>query len=133
MITRATLFAATLASATAHAADPGCRTNPHLVGACYRLHGTLMMSADVLWVMAIPGDPHRELVVRPAPGSNNWLPKALARYGREIPPNTLTADFLVCPIPEQQTQFEPGYLKFICVDAGSNIVVNKFKPPVRHQ
>jgi hypothetical protein len=112
-----------LACGEAIGADLGCKKNPNLTGACYRLNGTIMESADVGWVLHVPGRPNEHYVVRPAPESNRLLPNSLSRFEERIPPESLGGAFVVCPIPEQFNQFDPGFLKFVCIESGSNIVV----------
>ena len=123
MIVRAGYLALPLVCGSALGADLGCRANPNLIGACYQDRGTLMPSADIGLVLSVPGV-RPSVVVRAAPGSDRDLPAAIESLYTDVTRTTITGDFLACPIPEQRNQFERGFLKYVCVESGSDLTIH---------
>jgi hypothetical protein len=112
------------------AQETGCATDPHVVDACFDVHGRLAIYANsrlYLW----PIGTHRMLGVEYPPEMNQEdlpLPanveKAVSTpslYGLTA---TVYGDFRVCPF----THDEPGLLRLVCIDRGSHLVL---RPPPR--
>jgi len=73
-----------------------------------------MPSADVGLVLGITGG--HTLVVRSALPEDPDMPDDLERVFAKYPLRaTVSGQFEVCPIPDQKTQFAPGFLKFVCI------------------
>jgi hypothetical protein len=104
--------------------DLGCKGNPNLTGACYATQGEVMMSADIGYVFVQKGS-DRNFVVRAAPKSIRDAPLYVwRRFDRKPPSATMTGDFVVCPIPDQPSQFTHGEVSYLCIDSASKIAMH---------
>jgi hypothetical protein len=95
--------------------NPKCKQNVPNPSRCFFVDGTVMPSADVGLVLGTT-DEHT-LVIRSAlptePGIPDDLEQVFASYPLRA---TVSGHFEVCPIPDQKTQFAPGFLKFVCIN-----------------
>jgi hypothetical protein len=105
----------------ASAADMGCNGNPNLTGACYAVRGEIVLSADIGYVTAREGS-DRNFVNRAAPQSSRDAPEYVWNmFYRKPPSATVTGHFVVCPIPDQPSQFTHGEVSYLCIESASEL------------
>jgi len=106
----------------AFAAQPKCKGNPKIVGACYSVHARLNLGADTvrlrLWpvgtkrILGVTGGPIMDDADDPIyPQNLRFTPDVEAIYG----------DFEVCPF----TQEKAGAMRLVCIQSASHIVVKR--------
>jgi hypothetical protein len=103
-----------------------CAGNPHLVGACFKVHGRLNTKnggpAMPLWVI---GTKRILGVMCPAGTESDCaaLPAKAAFIADQLPGTAQTfGDFTVCPF----TVSRPGWMQFVCVESASHLIVEKW-------
>ena len=130
MLVRTIFYAALLLPGLANAKDIGCKGNPKLTGSCYQASGEIVPSADVGYVFAVAGNPKAK-AIRAAPRSDKDLPWSVAdMLNTNVLVTTVMGDFVVCPIPEQPSQFHRHEVQFVCIESAQNVVVQSHRTRV---
>jgi len=96
----------------------GCKSNLQLVAACFTVHGRLSAYNGMPSLRIWPIGTHRLLGIL-KDEDPLALPESIRNeVGFE---KDIYGDFLVCPF----TQSKPGQMQFVCVEAVSNVRVQK--------
>lgn len=107
-----------LLSVSPAADSPVCRTNPALVGACFRVHGRLRAYNGNPTYRIWPAGTNRLIGVTGAtPGTDPIMPKDLA-CGFDC---DVFADFEMCPF----TASKPGVMQFACIESAAHRIVRR--------
>ena len=101
------------------AAEPQCKENPRLIGACYKVHGRLDPGADTvelrLWrvgtkrILGISSGPSIDDASYPIFPNNLKFPHS----------ESICGDFEVCPF----TRERKGTMRLVCIESASHLVV----------
>ena len=96
----------------------GCKSNPQLVAACFTVHGRLSAYNGTPSLRIWPIGTHRLLGVL-KDEDPVVIPESIRNeVGFE---KDIYGDFVVCPF----TQSKPGQMQFVCVEAVSNVRVQR--------
>ena len=104
------------------AAQPKCKGNPKVIGACYSVHGRLSRGADTVVLRLWSVGTKRMLGITRGPtlddaGFPIWPQSLKFTSGDE----DIYGDFEVCPFtPERK-----GAMQFVCIESASNLVVKR--------
>jgi len=105
-----------LAQQPAHPApqEPACQCSPKRVGPCFTVRGTISVYRRAPIVRISVAGTKRVL------GLEGGIPEFLEE-DLEVPQNTVTGEFLVCPITRRKT----GTIQLVCIESSSNMVVTE--------
>jgi len=106
-----------LVTLPAFAADLGCKSNSALLGQCYMVQGTVTVDPGI-GATFNRDDSKSRLIIRPAPGNTNALPKNVDSAFGNYRVVSVHGDYQVCPIPSQPP-FERE--RFVCVNSASHL------------
>ena len=104
------------------AAQPKCKGNPKVIGACYSVHGRLTRGADTVGLWLWPVGTKRMLGITSGPTLDDadapiWPSNLKFNSGNEA----IYGDFEVCPFtPERK-----GAMQMVCIESASNLVVER--------
>jgi len=94
--------------------EPACQCSPKRVGPCFTVRGTISVYRRAPIVRISVAGTKRVL------GLEGGIPEFLEE-DLEVPQNTVTGEFLVCPITHRKT----GTIQLVCIESSSNMVVNE--------
>ena len=118
LVTFIVLFASTKSFGAEIDMKAGCKSNPQLVAACFTVHGRLSAYNGTPSLRIWPIDTHRLLGIL-KDEDPLAIPESIRNtvgFGKDI-----YGDFLVCPF----TKSKPGQMQFVCVEAVSNVQVQR--------
>ncbi len=106
----------------AFAAQPKCKENPKIVGACYSVRGRLSAGADTVRLWLWPVGTKRMLGVTGGPSLDDdddpIFPQNLRFNSLQ---EEIYGDFEVCPFtPERE-----GTMRLVCIESASKLVVRR--------
>ncbi len=116
----AALFLATLAlcAGPASGREVSCKDDPELVGPCFSLHGMLFIANGSPSARILRLGTKRILGI--SENSDAYMPAALEE--RLTWDDIVYGDFTVCPF----TQSRPGVMQFVCIEAASHLVLQRY-------
>lgn len=96
----------------------GCRRNPAVVGACFKIHARVFVANGTPSVRMWPVGSTRILGVLPS--EREIMPDVLRKH---VDHDTrLYGDYEVCPF----TPEKPGEMRFVCIESASNLIGERF-------
>jgi len=108
------LFVASVAVAEEHV----CKQSSKLIGACRKVHGDVLFSADALVVLALEGERMRLSVSAP-PGSDWDMPHNVTSILDDDLHAYIAGDFEVCPVP-----VDIGFVDgAVCIESAANLEI----------
>jgi len=102
----------TVCAATSMDMSLGCKTNPRLVGQCFKIHGRLSQG--------YVGPPSRKIWPIGTKRLLGVVESDNSTFGEDVD-HFVYGDFEVCPF----TPSQPNWMQFVCIESGSNLYVQK--------
>jgi hypothetical protein len=104
------------------AAQPKCKENPKIIGACYSVHGRVTLGADTVRLWLWPVGTNRMLGVTAGPTPDDAddpiYPQSLKFNSGD---EAIYGDFEVCPF----TLERKGAMQLVCIETASNLIVKR--------